>query len=662
MIPDYPEFDASALARPHAVQFYESPEYLAGVIRDYILEGLRASEPAIAIARREHLDLIENALRQAGADLDRVTFIDARATLDTFMDGTAIDRDAFMTAIGGVLDRASAGVSRIRAYGEMVDLLWRDGNTDAALKLESLWDEIAELYPMSLLCAYSMDDFATGEHTVHFDALCCAHTHVAPAETIGREVTGRDIAMLQQRAKALENEIAQRKRYEADNTFLLNAATSWIHSLDYDARVEQVAALAIPYLADACAVDVERPDGTLERASNAGNVDAPDAQKLVVPMRIGQRNVGVITLVRARPFDFRDTALAVEYARRAAMALENALLYRLAQDSNRTKDQFLATLSHELRTPLTAILGWARMLNMAELEPEMVRTGCATIERSARAQATIIDDLLDLSKIVTGKLSLHTEPVDLMAVIDAALETVHVAQESKAIHVDVASPEERLIVNGDPTRLQQIVWNLLSNAIKFSPAGGRVFVHVERTAESARIVVRDEGEGIPTSFLPYVFDSFRQGDSNITREHGGLGLGLAIVKYLAELHGGSVSASSMGEGRGATFTVTLPLVGAEEAASLPMADLRAIAMLVVHEDRDVCELLAAVGGRAGARVMTASSVEEAEALLAANGVDVIATSIPIASAKVPALVLRKPIDPTELTYAIASAARGAESD
>jgi len=656
MISEYPDFAVTAMPRPHSVQFYESDDFLCSVITEYVAEGVRAGEPAIVIATEAHNEMFALALRSEGIPLDRITFLDARQTLARFANGGAVDGEKFLTSVGAVIDDATQKTNRIRAYGEMVDLLWRDGYTEAAVKLEGLWNDLSELYPFRLLCAYSMNDFASSAHSARFDEVCFTHSHVMPAETFGDEPSGRDIAMLQQRAKALETEIAHRQRFESDNAFLLDVATTLIRSLEYDARLDQVARLAVPRLGDWCAIDVEREDGVIERASSAGKVDETlGSHKLVVPMTIGERSLGSVTFVRSTAYDYRDSALAAEYVRRAAMALENARLYHLAQHSNQMKDQFLATLSHELRTPLTAILGWARMLTVANLDPEMIRTACATIERSARTQATIIDDLLDLSKIVTGKLSLRSEPVDLMTVIDAALETLQLALESKSMQVDVTAPPERAIVNGDPTRLQQIVWNLLSNSIKFSPKGSHILVSLERRSDVARIVVRDQGKGIPAAFLPHVFDSFRQADAHITREHGGLGLGLAIVKYLAELHGGSVTASSAGEGAGATFVVTLPLIETMQSSSRAMADLRAITMLVLHEDRDTRELLAAIGRRAGARILCAESIDEAEAQIAANGIDVVASSggqAPRLSR--PVVHVEGPIDPIEFTYAIAN--------
>jgi signal transduction histidine kinase len=253
-------------------------------------------------------------------------------------------------------------------------------------------------------------------------------------------------------------------------------------------------------------------------------------------------------------------------AAQAAVALDNARLYetaerarRVAEEANRSKDEFLATMSHELRTPLNAMLGWARMLRTSRLDPATTARGLETIERNAEAQAQLVEDLLDISRIVTGKLHLDIQPVDLARVIEAARDVVRFAAQAKGIVLETWVDHTVGAVMGDAQRLQQVVWNLLANAIKFTPAGGRVHVRLERGPRAVRIVVSDSGVGISPEFLPHVFDRFRQADSSMTRKYGGLGLGPAIVRHIVEQHGGTVAAESAGEGRGATFTVELPI-------------------------------------------------------------------------------------------------------
>ena len=251
--------------------------------------------------------------------------------------------------------------------------------------------------------------------------------------------------------------------------------------------------------------------------------------------------------------------------------LEDSLRTRAEElaAANRAKEDFLATLSHELRTPLNAMLGWTRLLRMGKLDEPAKSRALETIERNAHVQAQLIADILDVSRIVTGRLRLDLRPIELAPVVDAALDTLQPSAAAKGVDLSCTLARTGKVL-GDPDRLQQVVWNLLSNAIKFTPAGGRVSVALTRSGAAALIAVTDTGEGISPSLLPYVFDRFTQGDSSVTRMHGGLGLGLSIVRHIVELHGGHVSAQSEGEGCGATFSVklplrTIPLIGDDES-------------------------------------------------------------------------------------------------
>jgi signal transduction histidine kinase len=245
---------------------------------------------------------------------------------------------------------------------------------------------------------------------------------------------------------------------------------------------------------------------------------------------------------------------------------------RQAEEASRMKDEFLATVSHELRTPLNPILGWAYNLRTGAVEPDLLQEGLETIERNARIQSRLVEDLLDISRIIAGKLHMNVQPVYLQSVIEAAVESVHLAAQAKRIdlvlHLDPDVPQ----VVGDPERLQQVLWNLLSNALKFTPEGGRVEVRLKKTDSHVEASVTDSGEGIPSDFLPYIFDRFRQADSSITRKYGGLGVGLAIVRHLVELHGGIIHAESAGAGKGATFSLQLPVMAAAECVAKPAVE------------------------------------------------------------------------------------------
>jgi len=309
-----------------------------------------------------------------------------------------------------------------------------------------------------------------------------------------------------------------------------------------------------------------------------------------------------------------------------------------ADAANRAKDEFLAVLSHELRTPLTAMLGWARMLRIGNLEPAQAHHAVAVIERNIRLQAQLVNDLLDVSKITSGKLHLDAAPVDLVTIIDAVLESARPDAEAKGIAVGRRLDAAPALVWGDRGRLHQVVSNVVSNAIKFTPPGGRVDVRLDREHGAARIVVRDTGPGIDPEFLPNVFDRFKQADSSTTRSHGGLGLGLAIARHLAELHGGTVQATSPGPGHGSTFTIVLPVVPdgpvsaewrrrdvATERRRLP--GLHGLRVLVVDDEPDARDLLARVLAACHADVSAVPTAGEAAHAFERRRLDVLISDI-----------------------------------
>jgi PAS domain S-box-containing protein len=361
-------------------------------------------------------------------------------------------------------------------------------------------------------------------------------------------------------------------------------------------------------------------------------------------MRVRQRTAELATantelqleiVERKRAEQEREQLLIREQAARAE-----------AETANRAKDEFLATVSHELRTPLNAILGWARMLRASQIDEDTMARALETIERNAKAQAQLIADLLDVSRITSGKLRLDVRSIDLVSLIKAAIDSVQPAADARGIRLQAVLDPRAGPVSGDPNRLQQVVWNLLSNAIKFTPKEGRVQVRLERINSHIEITVSDTGKGISADFLPYVFDRFRQADSTISRAYGGLGLGLAIVRHLVELHGGTVHAYSAGEGCGATFTVRLPLMIVRDSERFPdeawkrrhptAGDeapfecppvLKGLRVLVVDDEVDVPQLLAAVLSLCGAEVTAVASVAEAIAAIQQMQPDIVVSDI-----------------------------------
>jgi PAS domain S-box-containing protein len=332
----------------------------------------------------------------------------------------------------------------------------------------------------------------------------------------------------------------------------------------------------------------------------------------------------------------REARLTAEEERRRAEAS-----FRVAQEANRAKDEFLMTLSHELRTPMTAILGWARLLPSMSPSDPVFHEAIASIARGAQLQARLIDDVLDVSRIVSGKMRLAPERAGVEAILNASLEAVRPTAAARGIRVETAFSTSLGWIVVDPTRMQQVMWNLLTNAVKFTPKGGTIHVSARRTSSHLQVTVTDNGEGIDPQFLPHVFEAFRQGENPQTRVHGGLGLGLSIVRYIVEAHGGTISAESAGRGRGSSFTVTIPVAAVAavpaETSPVPGTDkpireiepdcLRGITLMLVDDDREARELIRTILLQAGATVTACESAPLALDELRQTRTDAIITDI-----------------------------------
>lgn len=374
---------------------------------------------------------------------------------------------------------------------------------------------------------------------------------------------------------------------------------------------------------------------------------------MVVPLIARDRVLGTITLVHAesgRIYDKEDLEFAMDLARRCAVAVDNARLYAAEQSArqsadlaNRAKDEFLATMSHELRTPLTAIMGWAKMMSTANLDEAKRARAVATIDRNAVAMAQLIEDLLDVSRVIGGKMRLDVQALDFVRVVETAIESVRPSAEARGVAIMARLDPAASAFFGDPSRLQQIVWNFLSNAVKFTPADGRVEVVLRSLGGWVELRVADTGKGIDPQFLPHVFDPFRQEQSGPARTRGGLGLGLAITKHLIELHGGNVTAESAGVDRGATFIARLPVASMAgvrqlesslgKAKETPVdsqferpSQLRDLRVLVVDDEEDARLLVKTVLEECNSRVATAAGVDDAMQLFR-HGFDVLVSDI-----------------------------------
>jgi signal transduction histidine kinase/ActR/RegA family two-component response regulator len=479
----------------------------------------------------------------------RYVSLDAAETLSKFMVDGSPNPEAFNQLMGNVISNVTDGRAPVRAFGEMVALLWAEGNYAGAIRLEELWNDLQKSHCFSLFCAYPMNGLGGEKFIEPHGGVCTVHSRIIPAESyaglIDQDARLRVIAQLQQKAASLEAEVKERQQAE-------------------------------------------------ER------------------LRL---------------------ALVGEQMSRAE-----------AETANRMKDEFLATVSHELRTPLNAIIGWSHLLRGGSLDKATVARAMETIDRNAKAQAQLIEDILDVSRMITGKLRLNNEPVDIASVINAAIDSVQLAVDSKNLELGVTLDPTARHTLGDSSRLQQVVWNLLANAIKFTPSGGRIEIKVERAGRNLKLRVSDTGQGIDPGFIPFIFDRFRQADGTTTRQHGGLGLGLAIARHLVELHGGTIKAESAGAGKGSTFIIKLPLApspqrtresrkatGQSKQASnghfTSLPALNDLQVLLVDDDPDTLQILSVMLVESKAKVQQVASVREALDVLEWYKPDVIVSDL-----------------------------------
>ena len=514
---------------PHVVQFYDDAAFLADAIARYVGGGLTEGAPAVLIARPEHRQTVLERLAALAMDVDgarasgRLVLLDAEDTLARFMIDGAPDRLRFQEVVGTLVESlAGRGGGTLRAYGEMVDVLWRDGRPDAALALEQMWNELAARLPFTLVCAYSLASFPRADDADGFQRVCRAHTHVVPSEQFisvpGEEDRLREVSILQQRTRALEAEVARRRELEE--------------------------AL---------------------RESRAALVEALDREQA---------------------------------ARRDA------------EQANRAKDEFLAMLGHELRNPLAPITTALQLARLRGTESHEM----SVIERQVGSMVRMVDDLLDVSRILRGKLELRMERLEIAEAAAEALEVVSPMLERRRQSVQLHVPRTGCAVIGDRARLAQVLTNLLTNASKYSEVETCVSISARAAGGVVEVRVRDQGVGIEPAMLERVFEPFVQQPQSIDRSQGGLGIGLSIVRNVIRLHGGEVTARSGGPGQGSEITVTLPVAApveveaSEAAAAVPAAQASAaerVRVLVVDDNEDAATLLAEALGALGYEVRVA---------------------------------------------------------
>ena len=605
-------FDASTLApRPqgdcadesaHLVQFFEADSFLVDAAARFLLAGLVEGDAAVVIATSSHREGLEDRLRAQGFDpvaareQGRYVAFDAAETLSKLMVGSWPDETRFAEIVGGALGEAAAKGERrrLRVFGEMVALLCAEGKPAAAIRLEELWEGLRHQLTFSLLCGYPIGALQWEVDGQRFREICRAHSHVIPAESytaLGSPDTRlRAIADLQRKASVRGPEIAERKRAEqaqaelaaivesSDDAIigksLEGIVTSWNRGAEriFGYTPEEMIGQPISRL-----MPPERRDdfSTILEAIRRGEcVEHFETDRV--------RKDGTRIHVSLTVSPIRDSAGRVigaskiardVTARRQADAEREELLGVVeracaqAEEANRAKDEFLAMLGHELRNPLSAV---RNAVVAARLDDSRRARALEIARRQTEQLARLVDDLLDVSRITQGRIPLRKERVYLAEVIERALETTRSLVEDRGHMLSVSLSSDDIHVDGDPTRLEQIIVNLLTNAAKYTDRGGRIEVRVERQGDQAVLRVRDSGVGIAPDLLSRVFDLFMQAGRELDRTQGGLGIGLTVVRRLVELHGGHVEAHSDGLGKGAEFVVRLPAVPVR-AEKLPEA-------------------------------------------------------------------------------------------
>ncbi|MEX3812391.1 ATP-binding protein [Paraburkholderia sp. BR13439] len=627
----HPEDDAS-----HFVQFYESDVELIEDVGTFLQRALDAGGSAIAIATADHVTAMTSWLDSADTATRRARdaiFVDAHAALDGFMVDGWPDEARFMSTVGALVARTVRRGQPVHAFGEMVAILYAQGLGEAALHLEHLWNGLAREHRFSLFCAYPDREFIGAEHTPPFRHICDAHHHVFLTRTL-RNAGSHDLhlrlALAQQRATSLEDEMRRRQSAELQRDAMLmnspiasalllgNRHTFQLTNPRYLAMVGRANLIGLPYLdafpeeaggATVAALRRVFADGVPivheeYRANRPGDAEERVYTLHFDPLRASSGNVDGVILSAVEVTGYVRAREAVEKSRTEREALLADL-----RNANGAKDRFLAMLGHELRNPLAPIstaLALVRKQNGGKADRQH-----EIIERQVAHLSRLVEDLLDVSRITRGPIELAREPVPIATLLARAVEAANPVLEQRSQTLSLDLTDDGGIVCGDAFRLTQVFGNLLNNAAKFTQTGGRIHVKAVTSATEIVVSVADNGVGISADLMPRMFSFFEQGETTIDRANGGLGVGLALVKNFVQLHGGTVVASSDGPGRGATFTVTLPLAPAPttdcvEQPAMPHPVGNGARVLLVDDNKDGLMAMEAYLVELGFHVATAT--------------------------------------------------------
>jgi PAS domain S-box-containing protein len=606
-----PCFDWSEMGKSeHFVQFYEKEACLVQSVSGFIGNAFTKDEGAVIVATPAHRKRIHKKLQARGLDLaaasasGQYVALDAAETLAKLMANDMPDPDRFVEVIGGIIDKAGQGRGRVRAFGEMVALLWAQGNRAAAGRLEELWNDLAKTRSFALFCAYPINGFGEEVDGTSFRDICSWHTRVIPAESFASLGTAaeqlRAITILQQKAQALDGAAAERAEAERDQALLaaiIDSSEDAIVSKTLDGTIRSWNASAERMFGYTAAEAVGRP---ITLIIPPDRLD--EEREIIARIRRGERieHYETIRLSKeGRPIDIslsispvRDRAGNIIGASKIARDITDRKLAEAAQrDGERRKDEFLATLAHELRNPLAPIRNSLHLLRLSDGSSPAAKRVHEMMERQVHQLVRMVDDLLEVSRISRGNIDLKNERVQLATIIHNAVETSKPLIEAGGHKLAVSLPAEPIMVDGDAVRLAQVFANVLNNAAKYTDKGGQIAVSARREGSHATVSIRDTGIGIPREMLSRVFDMFAQVDHTQRRSQGGLGIGLNLVRTLVTMHGGSVEARSDGPGQGSEFIIRLPMAtpdfrGSENkhTGSAPKSAVLATQRILVVDD------------------------------------------------------------------------------
>jgi PAS domain S-box-containing protein len=609
--------------REHFVQFYEADDYLVDSLTAYVAAGLRAGQASVVIATPEHRAAISRKLAANDVDSDSaissgsLVLLDAAETLAKILVDGLPDRALFLNVIGRIIAEVSRQSRGVRAFGEMVALLWMDERRDAAIQLESLWNELGEQHPFSLFCAYPLTGFSAGQGAAHVQDVCGCHSRVIPGESYGaledEQTRLRAITLLQLKAQSLEAEIAHRQEVERllvarerELSDFFENAIEGLHKVGPDGKILWANKAECELLGYPLDEVVGRPISDFHADQDTCNTILEKRRGGETlhnfPARLLCKNGEIKHVLISLNVCFEDGEFAYTRCFTRDVTRQWQAEHAL-REANRRKDEFLALLAHELRNPLAPVRNALELIKVNGRDEQVIAEARGIMERQVTQMTRLVDDLLDISRITRDKLELRKERVELAAVLKNAIETSLPIIEEAGHQLHVELPDEELYLQADPVRMAQVFANLLNNAAKYTPAGGNIRIRAENRSNEALVSVRDDGVGIACDALAHVFDMFRQLDGSLERAQGGLGIGLTLVRRLVELHDGTVNVQSEGLGKGSEFTVRLPLaqrntdrVAEREPAARPSPKRRVLVVDDNHDSGDsLCLLLKTKG-------------------------------------------------------------------